>query len=268
MTTPGNDRSSTALRHDRYGAGEPLVLVHGVGSRRQVWEPIVPTLAESFEVIAVDLPGFGESEPLPRTTVATLADALADFLAAEGIERPHLAGNSMGGGISLELGARGLARSVTAYSPIGFWDTAGRIWCQQSLGKSKAIGGLLRSTLPKVLDTTAGRTAFLSLVVGKPWALDTDIAIATALGAIDAPGFDDALASFTDFRLPDPTALTDIPVTIAWGNRDILLTYATQARRARAVLPGAQHVTLSGSGHTPFYDDPVSCAQVLLDQLR
>ncbi|NEW38653.1 alpha/beta hydrolase [Nocardia cyriacigeorgica] len=258
----------STIRHDRFGSGEPLILVHGVGSRRQVWGPIIPALANSFEVIAVDLPGFGESEPLPHTSVATLTDALAGFLIAEGIERPHLAGNSMGGGISLELGARGLARSVTAYSPIGFWDTAGRIWCQQSLGKSKALGGHLRSLLPKVLGTAAGRTAFLSLVVGKPWALDTDIAIATALGAIDAPGFDDALASFTDFRLPDPAALAGIPVTIAWGNRDILLTYATQARRAKQYLPGAKHITLHGIGHTPFYDDPDACAQVLLGERR
>ncbi|MBF6437558.1 alpha/beta fold hydrolase [Nocardia cyriacigeorgica] len=257
----------STLRHDRFGTGEPLVLVHGVGSRRQVWEPIIPALAESFEVIAVDLPGFGESAPLPHTTVGTLADALADFLAAEGIERPHLAGNSMGGGISLTLGARGLARSVTAYSPIGFWDTPGRIWCQQSLGKSKAIGNRLRPALRKVLGTAAGRTAFLSLVIGKPWALDTETAVATALGAMDAPGFDDALASFADFRLPDPGALAGLPVTIAWGNRDILLTYATQARRARAVLPEAEHITLRGSGHTPFYDDPAGCARVLLDRL-
>ncbi|MBF6085810.1 alpha/beta fold hydrolase [Nocardia cyriacigeorgica] len=257
----------STLRYDRFGTGDPLVLVHGVGSRRQVWEPIIPALAESFEVIAVDLPGFGESEPLPHTTVATLADALADFLADEGIDRPHLAGNSMGGGISLTLGARGLARSVTAYSPIGFWDTAGRIWCQQSLGKSKAIGNRLRPALRKVLGTAAGRTAFLSLVIGKPWALGTEIAVATALGAMDAPGFDDALASFTDFRLPDPGTLADLPVTIAWGNRDILLTYATQARKAKAVLPGAEHITLHGSGHTPFYDDPDGCARVLSDRL-
>lgn len=65
---------------------------------------------------------------------------------------------------------------------------------------------------------------------------------------------------------PDPAALADIPVTIAWGNRDILLTYATQSRRARAVLPGARHITLPGSGHTPFYDDPDRCARLLLDR--
>lgn len=256
----------TNLNHHREGRGEPLVLVHGVGSRWQVWEPVIATLAEHFDVIAVDLPGFGGSAPLPRTTVDTLTDALADFLAAQGLDRPHLAGNSMGGGISLNLGARGLARSVTAFSPIFFWDTPGRVWCQQSLGQSKKLGRLLGPAMPKVLGTPAGRTLFLSLVFGKPWAVDAQTALDTAEGAVKSLGFSPALASFTEAELADPAALADLPVTIAWGNRDILLTYKTQSRRAREVLPHARHVTLEGSGHTPFYDDPAACAGVILDR--
>ncbi|WP_405486915.1 alpha/beta fold hydrolase [Nocardia sp. NBC_00511] len=257
----------TKLNHHRTGSGEPLVLVHGVGSRWQVWEPIIPALAESFDVIAVDLPGFGGSEPLTTTTVSTLADALVGFLADEGIENPHLAGNSMGGGIVLDLAARGLARSVTAYSPIAFWDTPGRIWCQQSLGRAKQLTRVLRPAVPTLLGNAAGRSTFLGLVFGKPWALDAQVAVDTVEGLLGASGFDAALASFTEFRLPDRSTLDDIPITIAWGNRDILLTYATQSRRAREVLPGARHVTLPGSGHTPFYDDPDACARLLLDQL-
>ncbi|MEV6770615.1 alpha/beta hydrolase [Nocardia sp. NPDC051030] len=257
----------TKLNHHRSGSGEPLVLVHGVGSRWQVWAPIIDTLAESFDVIAVDLPGFGGSEPLPHTTVSTLADALVEFLAAEGIENAHLAGNSMGGGIVLDLAARGLARSVTAYSPIAFWDKPGRIWCQQALGRAKDLTKLLGPTVPAILGTAAGRSTFLGLVFGKPWALEPQIGMDTVNGLLGAEGFDAALASFTDFRLPDKSAFDGIPLTIAWGSRDILLTYATQARRAREVLPGARHVTLHGSGHTPFYDDPAGCARLLLDQL-
>ncbi|MEV0028787.1 alpha/beta hydrolase [Nocardia sp. NPDC050793] len=257
----------TTWNHHRVGAGEPLVLLHGVGSRWQIWEPIIDTVAASFEVIAVDLPGFGGSDPLPHTTVDELTDALADWLAAEGIERPHLGGNSMGGLISLKLGARGLARSVTAYSPIGFWDTAGRVWCQQSLGKSVTLARALRPQLPRILGTAAGRTAFLYLIFGKPWALDAQFAIGVAEGAVDATGFEEALASFADARLPEIGALADIPVTVAWGSRDVLLTYATQHRKARAALPNARHVTLHGSGHSPFPDDPQGCARLLLDQL-
>ncbi|MBF6150448.1 alpha/beta fold hydrolase, partial [Nocardia nova] len=121
--------------------------------------------------------------------------------------------------------------------------------------------------LPSVLGTAAGRTLFLSLVFGKPWALDAKVALETALGAADAAGFDEAIASFTHVRLPELGSLADIPVTIAWGSRDILLTYATQSRRARTVLPDAEHVTLHGSGHTPFFDDPAGCTQVLLETI-
>ncbi|GAA5047592.1 alpha/beta fold hydrolase [Nocardia callitridis] len=243
------------------------MLVHGIGSRWQVWEPIIDTLATTFEVIAVDLPGFGESEPLAGTTVDALTDALAEFLAAEGITRPHLVGNSMGGLIALQLGARGLARSVTAFSPIGFWHTAGRVWCQQSLGKSVVLAGLLDRTLPTILGTAVGRTVFLGLVFGKPWAVGKQIAADTARVAAAAPGFGAALASFRDAELREPGALADIPVTVAWGNRDILLTYRTQHRRAQAALPGARHLTLRGSGHTPFYDDPSACAAAVLDHI-
>ncbi|WP_306357977.1 MULTISPECIES: alpha/beta fold hydrolase [unclassified Nocardia] len=254
------------LNHHRAGAGDPLVLVHGVGSRWQVWGPTIDLLAGSFEVIAVDLPGFGTSQPLPRTDVPALADALADFLTEQGIERPHLAGNSMGGHIVLDLAARGLARSVTAYSPIGFWDTPGRIWCQQALGRAKNLCQLLRPAVPTLLGTTAGRSALMGLVFGKPWQLPADAAVLTVEGLLGAGGFDAALASFTRVRPVTAEALPDIPVTIAWGNRDILLTYATQSRRARQLLPTARHVTLRGSGHTPFYDDPEGCARLLLDQ--
>ncbi|MCX4096288.1 alpha/beta fold hydrolase [Nocardia sp. alder85J] len=252
------------MHHHRVGRGEPLVLVHGVGSRWQVWEPLLPLLAESFEVFAVDLPGFGASPALPETTVDTLTDALDAFLTEHGLDRPHLAGNSMGGLIALDLAARGRARSVTVFSPIGFWSAAGVWWCRAALGGSKALGLRLRRALPAILGTAAGRTVFLGLLFGKPWALGARIALDTASGGLDAPGFDAALASFPHARLRDGGRLRRIPVTIAWGSRDLLLTYATQSRRARAWLPDARHVTLPGSGHTPFYDDPRRCAELLL----
>lgn len=258
--------SMTTLNHHRVGVGEPLVLVHGIGSRWQVWEPIIDTLTESFEIIAVDLPGFAGSAPLAKTTVDTLTDALGDFLTEQGIEGPHLAGNSTGGLIGLNLGARGSARSVTAYSPIGFWNTPGRVWCQQSLGKSRRLARVLRRRTA-ILGSAAGRTAALALIFGKPWAIDPQVAVDTANGAVDAPAFEPALASFTDAKLHEIGALADIPVTIAWGSRDILLTYATQSSRARTALPNARHVTLHGSGHIPCYDDPAGCVRVLLDTI-
>jgi len=250
------------LAHDRFGAGEPLVLLHGLGSRREVWAPTVPALAAAYEVIAVDLPGFGESPRLHPGGVHDLTEAVVEFCAQ--FDRPHLAGNSMGGGIALELGRRGLARSVTAFSPIGFWHTPGRIWGRWALGSARWMGQAMRPVLPRLVRHRAGRVALCGIAFGRPGQLSAEVCLLNINGILDAPGFEAASASFAGYRFRDPAALADIPVTIAWGRRDVLLTYATQSRRARAALPGALHRPLRGCGHTPFYDDPTACADVMI----
>lgn len=96
----------TTLAHTRTGAGAPLVLLHGIGSSRRAWDPVIPALAERFDVIAVDLPGFGDSEPLPpgvEPRPTALAAAVAGLLDDLGITTPHVAGNSLGGWVALEL---------------------------------------------------------------------------------------------------------------------------------------------------------------------
>ncbi|MGH3505574.1 MAG: alpha/beta fold hydrolase, partial [Nocardioidaceae bacterium] len=87
------------IAHDREGSGEPLVLIHGIGHRRQAWAPVVPLLVDDFEVITVDLPGFGES-PAPGADhvfdMPTTSAVLGAFFGEIGIDRPHVAGNSLG----------------------------------------------------------------------------------------------------------------------------------------------------------------------------
>ena len=107
----------------RSGSGPPLLLLHGLGHRWQAWEPVIDRLEAHHDVIAVDLPGFARS-PLPAggilTAMPLLLTAVSEFLASEGIEGPHAAGNSLGGAIALELAAAGRATSVTALAPAGF----------------------------------------------------------------------------------------------------------------------------------------------------
>lgn len=74
------DAQVTVAGYSRRGQGEPLVLLHGLGSSRAAWEAIVPTLTQRFDVIAVDLPGFGTSAPLQpdiEPSPAELAVAVA-----------------------------------------------------------------------------------------------------------------------------------------------------------------------------------------------
>src|SRR5947208_15643419 len=113
------------LSHHRMGSGDPLVLIHGIGSRWQVWEPVIPRLSQEREVIALDLPGFGASPMPPAGTPAgieSLTRLVAEFLESIGLDKPDVAGNSLGGWISLELAKLGLVRSATGLSPAGFFN--------------------------------------------------------------------------------------------------------------------------------------------------
>ena len=254
----------------RRGSGDPIVLVHGIGSRWQCFEPILDRLAERHEVIGIDLPGFGASplvdgvRPGPRG----YADWLGTWLADNGVERPHLVGSSMGGGVGLELGRRGIASSVTAFSPVGFWRTPGLRWTQSvvtTLRSAARVGG---PVLNRAMDHPAGRAALLSNMFGHPTRVPPEVARADLAGLAGATGFAAARNDFGSYFLSpedDPGALVDIPVTIAWGTRDVVLIHRSQSARAREVLPFARHVDLAGCGHLPFNDDPAACARLVLE---
>jgi pimeloyl-ACP methyl ester carboxylesterase len=116
------------LVYDRTGSGPVMVLLHPLGGDRHVWDPIVPALAAERTVLTVDLPGFGEAPSLTSgtPTPAALAEAVAEGLSALDLPgdedgRVHVAGNSLGGWVALELGLRGVAASVTAIAPAGLW---------------------------------------------------------------------------------------------------------------------------------------------------
>src|SRR3954469_6871660 len=94
------------LDHHRGGSGPPLVLIHGIGHTWRGWSPMLPQLERRFDVLAVDLPGFGHSDPFPpgvESTPEALADAVEDEMGRAGFDRAHIAGNSLGGWVALEL---------------------------------------------------------------------------------------------------------------------------------------------------------------------
>jgi len=129
-----------SLAYTRSGAGAPLVLLHGIGSSRHAWGPVVPALAAHFTVIAVDLPGFGDSRPGPahiEPTPAALAAAVAQLLDDLGLTSPHLAGNSLGGWVALELAAIRPAASLTLLSPAGLWHGDAPLYNRVSLRGSR-----------------------------------------------------------------------------------------------------------------------------------
>jgi pimeloyl-ACP methyl ester carboxylesterase len=251
------------VRHVRRGSGEPYVLIHGIGSRAEVWAPVMDLLAERFEVIAVDLPGFGRSPAqIERPTVDRQADALAGWLRAEGLAGCHVAGNSMGAGIALELVRRGAVASAVALAPVGFWTPQERRWCQGSLRLATVQMRALSPLLPALVATAPGRALFGWQLYGRPWAVPAQELLDTAEAGLGAPAFAEALDLFDAYTFHDAEELAGSPVTVAWGSRDRLLL-PRQAHRARRVLPAARHEWLQGAGHLPMWDAPGAVASVL-----
>jgi pimeloyl-ACP methyl ester carboxylesterase len=258
---------AVALNHHRAGTGEPLVLIHGIASRWQVWNPVLPRLELERDVIALDLPGFGASPMMPHDeppSIGALADAVIELFDELGLERPHVGGNSLGGWLSLELAKRGVVRSATALSPAGFFRNAFELrYTAISLKATIAAAKLLRSVAPALLAAPAGRIAVLGQVFGHPSRLPPDDAVGTVRAAADAPGFAETLSALMGNGFGGGGAI-NVPVTVAWGERDHLLL-PRQAARAEQLLPQARHRWLYDCGHVPTYDDPEQVARVLLE---
>ena len=252
------------MRHERTGEGPPLVGVHGLGSNLQAWEPVRDRLAEHHEVIAVDLPGFGEStRGLGRRGVTPLVDALEAWLEEQGIERPHFMGNSMGGRISLELAGRGRAASVTAISPAGFNSPLENRIVKANLLTQRAITRRIAPVADTVLANAVARTAVLEVGLARPWQMRPDQAARMVRDFGRSPGFQGAVHD-TVWGRPEGLERITCPVTVLWGTRDLILP-ATGAARAGDAISHARVERLGGLGHVAMFDDPARIASEVLE---
>jgi pimeloyl-ACP methyl ester carboxylesterase len=254
----------------RRGSGTPVVLVHGIGGCWQHFEPVIDLLAEHHDVIAIDLPGFGRSpliegvEPGPYG----FADWLEGWLADQGIVKPHVVGNSMGGAVALELGRRGAAGAVTAFSPIGCWKAAGLAWCRGVIGALYLVARRARPLADAAVRIPPLRAAAFGVIIGRPLQMSTELLAADLEGLASATGLERASQAFKGYLLSDTDDAGHLPLTpttVAWGTRDLLLTHRTQSRRARRILPFVRHVDLPACGHVPFGDDPQACVRAILE---
>jgi pimeloyl-ACP methyl ester carboxylesterase len=251
--------SFTSLAHHRAGAGQPLVLVHGIGHRRQAWSPVFDRLAQRYDVIAADLPGFGESPALPKGvphTVAGIADQVEANFAAWGIVRPHIAGNSLGGAVALELARRGSVASATALSPASFIPLHQLPFAVVPLGAMRMASLLTPSPLLRLVT----RSALVRRVIGWPLYMHPERHTAAdtygdAMAMKRARGFELTGVRFLRAIFQPFTGPLRAPATIAWGTNDRLLLPG-QMRRARKLLPQVRFFDLVGAGHVPMGDCP------------
>ncbi len=205
-----------------------------------MWDLVTPRLRH-HEVLVPGLPGHLGGPPLPRTiTPTTMVEAVERALDAAGFEAPYVVGNSLGGYVALQLGARGRARAVTALAPAGGWG--------EDAGKHDTLG---LNAMPT-----------LSAMVSDPSRLDAGTVacvLAAAARCVEAPRMI-AFAAGSDWPL-DPVLC---PLRFVWGTEDRLLPWPSAAARYRRQMAHADWVVLDGVGHCPQLELPLETAELLL----
>lgn len=255
------------LNYERRGSGEPLVLLHGVGGDWTSYAPVLNGLAAQRDVIAIDFPGFGGSAALAagvEPNPARLAVETAVLLDRLGLEKPAVAGHSMGGWVALELAAMGRVGAVTALAPA--------LW---SSGRAAAFTTeqlrpylLLRSQGPRLARLAAWRiprTMLLWSNSAAPWRMPGAAAGRLIKGAVAATGFAETLTAMRRNRF-ERWHEVDVPVTIVWGDKERLILRRHAEPLAARMLPHARTYGLERCGHLVMWDKPEETLRLLLSE--
>lgn len=248
------------LAYQSSGDGEPLVLIHGMGSSSTSWKRVSTSLQEKFQVISFDLPGHGET-PLDTTQAMdphSLAVLITEQLDEIGIQKAHFAGNSLGGWIALEIASSFPNRtlSVTGLAPAGLWlvPTTHRSFLGASSRRMAHYTYRYANQLMK--HEWARKLGFFE--VSPRWRqlpLETTVDAVVAYGS--SPGYFPAWDGMLKRRF-DGQISPEIPVTILFGDSDN--TLPAQTSQERSLAPAhARWVTLAQSGHAPMWDSPQEC---------
>lgn len=252
------------LHYLDYGAGPPMLLVHGLGGCWQWWLENVCELGAGNRVIAVDLPGFGDSEPLPAPAeLAVHVQTLVALLDRLGLDRVLLVGHSMGGLISFRLALEHPER-LSGLVPVG----AGGV----ALGPRRlalVVNGFLLFngifSRPGVARAFALRPRLRHLlfwgVTGDPSTLSPRLA-AELVPRLASPGFADAVRAAAKMANTVDGAAVATPSLLIWGERDPILP-VRQARALAREMPHARIEVLPGVGHCPMFEAPTRFTEIL-----
>ena len=199
------------LRYVRKGHGLPLVLLHGIGSSIYTWKDTLPLLAAHHDVIAMDLPGFGDSGVPEHPTGETATRSVVGLMDRLGIARASIVGNSLGGAIAVAIAARAPAR-------------VDRLILIDAAGYNFAL-----ADRPFVLRLAAGVPAPLAEVlplcqVFHDDRLVTPERLAEYLAPLRRPGAAAAvravLLGTDDLGFPEVVRSVHAPTLVIWGERD------------------------------------------------
>jgi pimeloyl-ACP methyl ester carboxylesterase len=229
------------------------------------WTAVTPHLQRTRTVIAFDIAGFGATPPLPDClppTISNRVDALEQRLGELGLRHPvDVAGNSLGGAMALEAARRGIVRSAVAISPIGLWRD----------GPPAHVHYVFRG----LRFMTAHAPAFVKAAVRRPLLREVMLAVPLSIGSRRMPAADAVRAvedvggarafeaTFEHTRAPFSGTGITVPVTVAFGGCDWILTGS--ARRRSALPPQTVWGDKPGWGHVPMWVDAAGVAELILD---
>ena len=236
----------------------PLVLIHGLGSAATAFKPIIAALSQSFRVITVDLPGHGDSPYLkaqamePQALGSTIFDAIASEF---GIKSFHVAGNSLGGWIALEMAAAQPNRilTLTGLAPAGLWLVPAE---QREMREARSyyLARLFRPFIRIGLHLKVLRWIGFATVSPRWRELSYETCFDASYAMLNCPGYfpawDGMLTRRFDAHIPE-----SVPVTILFGDTDNTLPYPISQERTLA--PGhCTWLTIDNCGHAPMWDYP------------
>jgi pimeloyl-ACP methyl ester carboxylesterase len=256
----------------RGGTGPPLLLLHGIGAIWRAWSPLLPYLEPHHEVIVPTLHGHAggpalDSEVAP--SVAALADGIEEQLDRLGLHKVHIAGNSLGGWIGIELARRGRAHSLVLLSPAGAWRSQRRIQVT-SAGVRFSLRALGRYShrAEAIVERRVLRWALLAGQVAHPHHVERETLVTYVHASGQSPVVD-PLLRVLHLTPVDPLPVDrDYPVRLVWGERDLVLPFKHFGSPMLERLPGAELIRLQGVGHVPMSDDPAGVAELILEVTR
>jgi pyruvate dehydrogenase E2 component (dihydrolipoamide acetyltransferase) len=264
----GDQGARDALGRDDRGDGEPLVLLHGVATSRLVWSRVIEPLARRRRVIAVDVPGFGQSAPAgPGFDLDRVADALVGGLR---LERFDLVGHSLGGAVAVATAARHpeAVRTLVLVAPAGLEPRATRVAAALGAAAERAVYAR-RALGYQLVARSRGRQAMFGATVADAGRLHP----ADARLLLDASGgarrVSAGVRRALEADLRDDLATAPMPVGAIWGSADRVVPYAglEALRRLRA---DAVVETIAATGHIPQIERPaafVAALERVLDRL-
>ena len=249
------------IAYRRAGSGEPLVLLHGAFSDSREWRGQLDGLSSTFDVIAVDCPGCGQSDDPPDGfTLQDFSDCLAGFLAVLGVQHPHVCGLSFGSMYALALYRHHpeIARSLILASAYAGW--AGSLPPEELARRKQWVSEVLDRPVdewgPGFLATVYADSA-------PPEALAEGMDI---LRDVRPDGFRPATAAFLDADLRDVLPLITVPTLLLYGGRDERSPIDV-AKDMHAQISGSRLVVLPDVGHGINSEAPESFNAAALDFL-